>query len=158
MTFIVHDAKDGAPIEGAVVVGLGYSGNGTNAQGFTNVTDIPPGAYLVTVGATGYVSNLSVLDLTSAEVLTDRVNLTPSPGAPPSGWTFRLLPGGFANLWPFLLVPGLLVVGGFVWLSAVRANGRESDPDRLPYRGASEPIEGRPPSTGRPGPKLRTGR
>jgi len=155
VTFIVHDATTGDPIDGATVLGLGGLAGTTNASGYDNVTDVPPGAYVVTVSAAGYLSNTSVLDLASAETRTDRVNLTPAPGTAPPAWSFSLVPGGIVDLWAFLLVPPLLIVGGFVWVSAARAAGREKGMDPAPAfrkRGPGEPGTRPSPSGEAPAP------
>ena len=113
-----------------------------NTLGFYNATNITPGTYLLEVAAPGYLTNSTQLTLVSYENLTLTVNLTLAPlilGSAGGGWAFNLFPGSLDELWPFLLVPLILVVGGFIVASLLRG-AREEDPAAVP--GPVEPGSG----------------
>ena len=121
--FIVRAASTGAPVAGANISATGVPTVHANAWGYYNVTNLTPGTYYFDVWAPGYLLNVTALTLYSNENLTQVVNLTLAPlvlvnGG--GGWGFNLFPGGVDELWPFLLVPLLLVVGGFVFASVLR--------------------------------------
>ncbi len=130
------DARSHAPIPGGNV-SIGYlPGRQTTDAGWANFTDIlPPGRYVVTGVASGYLSNSTTVDLTYRTLLSRlTLNLTPlsacSPLAPcpggPNGTTgpFALLPPGGLSLYLILLAPLFLAVAGAAYAVYLRQNAR----------------------------------
>lgn len=127
--FHIRDAQSGEPIAGANVTDSIALAGRTDGSGFFNATNLTPGTYLFTESAPGYLSNVTQLTLRSSENLTLVVNLTRAPLGPASGWTFNLFPAGLGDLWAYLAVPLLFVVGGLVYASALRSSRRDDVPD-----------------------------
>lgn len=163
LNMIVQDASTGRPISGANVTTIpGGTRGRTDGAGWYNQTDLVPGFYSFTVIAQGYYPNVTGRQLAMSTNVTMIVNLTAEPSAMVvgGGWTFSLFPGTLDELWPFLLIPALLVVGSVVFASVLRGWREEAEPlprtraaDRPADEGSSpaEPVRsaGAPP---RPGP------
>jgi len=157
LSLLVRDRSTGAPIPVANVTIVSLIAGHANEWGYYNDTDIPPGIYVLEVSAPRYLENATTLDLVSAENLSMTVNLTllPLVLVVSTGWGFNLFPGGLGELWPFLLVPFLLVLGSFVFASVLR--GERDGEGSAPVAGAvdsdgekGDAVAGRPaePSSG----------
>jgi len=140
ISFLVRSAATLAPIPGANVSILRFALGRTDLLGFFNVTQIPPGVYDVTASAPGYLTNTSVFLFTILERATVPINLTPLaiPGPYQAASLF-----GSASLWPLLLVPAVLAVGGVLFTTMTRS-------DRSEEEGGSVPTERRPSSRAPP--------
>ncbi|MGD0588994.1 MAG: carboxypeptidase regulatory-like domain-containing protein [Thermoplasmata archaeon] len=143
---LVRSAETGGPIPAAnVSFGNGVNGQ-TNASGEFNAT-LPPATYIILVIATGYVPNATTVTLVSHENRTVVVNLTLSPLVVTlGGWPFALFPSGLGDLWPFLALPALLVVGAFVYVSVLRTRVEEEqvEPPKIsgpPTDGSGTPTD-----------------
>jgi Carboxypeptidase regulatory-like domain/Galactose oxidase, central domain len=139
--FRVRDQYSGDPIPGANVTSSLLPSGETDARGYYNATNIAPGVYHFTISAGGYLPNSTELALYSTENLTETVNLTPTfrlvSGA--AVWGFNLFPGNTGQLWPFLLLPVLLLLGCFVFASARRgAREEESASGTIPLEPAAD--------------------
>jgi len=149
---LVRDRSTGDPILGANVTVLPALLRGhSNVWGYYNATNIPPGTYTFLVSASTYISNSTTLSLASHDNRSVTVNLTRAPVVAVSGpgWGFNLFPGGSDDLWPFLLLPLVLVVGSFVFASMLRGVREEEEP--APRTGPADPATGgRPDDTGGP--------
>lgn len=144
--FLIHDGSSGAAIAGANVTDRASVHGLTNVWGYYNVTNLQPGTYFFQVSAPRYLPNSTVVTVHSNDNLTVVVNLTLGPlilGSEPT-WAFNLFPGGLDQLWPFLLIPLLLVVGSFVFASILRAARAEEA--SVPVRnGAKDATTPKPP-------------
>lgn len=135
VTFIVRDQRTAAPIDGANVTVNSTIKGQTNDRGYYIATDLTPGVYDFVVVAPGYEPNTTGANLAASENLTLVVNLTAEPVGPGVGsgggaWPFNLFPGSLDELWPYLLLPALLVVGAFVTASILRgARDEEETPE-----------------------------
>ena len=137
----IVDRATGDPIPGANVTALGLFKSHANDWGYYNATNLTPGTYVFQFSAPRYLLNATAFTLVSAENLTTTVNLTLEPVylVTGTGWGFNLFPGGLEQLWSFLLVPFLLVLGSFVFASVLR--GAREGEGRSPAKGAVEPEE-----------------
>ena len=153
ITFIVRDAITHRPIRGANVTDPPVINGNTDPQGYYYATNLPPARYDVEVFAPLYFANTTSITLLSAANDTLYVNLTPAPILTRSGgWGFNLFPGDLAQLWPFLLLPLLLIVGAFVFAAALRGH-REEETARPPPETSDRPEVRdalQSPSVGRP--------
>ena len=127
LSLVVVDRATGDHIAKANVTLLSVFIGHANDWGYYNATNISPGTYVLEVSAPRYFENATALTLSSAENRTMTVNLTLEPVyiVVGTGWGFNLFPGGLAQLWPFLLVPLLLVLGSFVVASVLRGSRDE---------------------------------
>ncbi len=125
--FLVRDRVTGEPIVGANITAALVPPGQTNRTGEYNATGLAPGFYLFYIEATGYVPNSSSLELYSTENLTQIVNLTPTfiPVLGHAIWHFNLFPGSLAEVWPFVLLPVLVLLGTFALLSVLRGSREE---------------------------------
>ncbi len=120
--------------------------------GFSNDT-LPPSNYSAIVWRFGYYPNgsLGVVPVRSYGVHDYTVNLTPTPpqnGTGPGLNPYSLFPPGVPAVWPFLVVPALLLLAGVGYLALTRS-------DRLPAprpTPVSAPSELRPPPSPPPRP------
>ena len=132
---LVRDGTSKAPIDGANLTVLPVLLKGhSNAEGFYNATNLTPGTYTFVVSASGYIPNSTTLTLESGDNRTLTVNLTRATEFAVSGpgWGFNLFPGGSGDLWPFLLLPLVLIVGSFVFASMLRGVREEEGPTPAP--------------------------
>jgi len=136
----VRDSSSGDPIGGADVSFVNGPSGRANGSGDFNTT-VAPGTYTVIVSSPAYVSNSTTLHLAAHENFSSIVNLTPLPTVPLGGGSFRLLPAGLSDLWPFLVLPVLLVVGVFVYAAVLRATNRNDDAVTTP------PVERKDPDS-----------
>ena len=127
--FLVRDRLTGDPIVGANITASLVPPGQTNRNGTYNETGLAPGFYQFYFSATGYLPNSSSLELYSTQNLTQVVNLTPAyiPVLGHAIWHFNLFPGSLAQVWPFVLLPVLVVLGTFALLSVLRGS-REEEP------------------------------
>jgi len=124
IAFLVRSATRLVPIFGANVSVSGYTSGQTDLFGFFNVSEIPPGTYVVTASATGYVSNTSIFQFYVLENATIPINLTPFVLAAPHP---SASPAGSGSLWTLLLVPVVLAVGGVLYTATTRSDRPEED-------------------------------
>lgn len=78
---IVSDASTGAPLEGAQVTVAGQVGVftvATDSNGKYGVVDLPAGAYLISVQATGYYVNTTQMGVVAGVVSSGDVTLKPA--------------------------------------------------------------------------------
>ncbi len=143
LAFLVEDASDLRPIAGANVTVATWGAGRTDAEGYYNASQVPPGVYVVSASAVGFYTNTSVFTFYSYENATVPINLTPivyvSP--PPSHSVFQFLAGNPNALWALLLVPAVLALGGFVYLAATRGGRAEYEEPTSPLRDRSEAAE-----------------
>lgn len=124
--FIVRAQSTGQGVGAANITDPGVLSVRANAWGYFNATNLAPGNYYFEVSAPGFLANDTPVILLSNENLTLLVNLTRLPFVPGGPtWPFNLFPGGLDQLWPFLLVPLLLVVGALVFASVLRGEREE---------------------------------
>lgn len=148
--FLVLDAKTGHPISGANVTLAAGLGGRTNASGKYNTT-VPAQTYIVLVTDPLYITNSTVLTLLPGENVSRTVNLTLAPPALTVGaWAFNLFPGSLTDLWPFLFLPFLLILGAYVYATALRASNRDEDPLALAKVAGPKPTV--PPAPADPAP------
>ncbi len=143
ISFRVQNSVSLAPISDATVSISNLGSGVTNASGYFNVSGIAPGSYVVSTSAVGYESNVTVLTFAFYENATVPINLTPLvPVSPsPSHDLFQFLSGNPGALWALLIVPGLLALGGFVYLMATRAGRDDDETEEVePAPGASDPA------------------
>jgi hypothetical protein len=146
ISFLVRASTNLTPIVRANVSIANYRNGVTGPGGYFNLTEVPAGTYVVTAVAPGYYANTSVFTFTFYENATVPINLTPhmSAAVPPSHNLFQFLGSNAGALWALLLVPGLLALGGFVYLAVTRATRGYDELGRGPVRdsaGAEPPPE-----------------
>jgi hypothetical protein len=144
ISFLVRSATLLVPILGANVSVLGYGTGRTDLFGFFNATEIPPGIYVVTASATGYVLNTSIFRFYVQEKATIPINLTPLVLTAQHHSTS---PVGSGSLWMLLLVPAVLAVGGVLYTATTRSDRPEEDGENVLAEGRSGP---RAPPPGSP--------
>ncbi|HKN07417.1 MAG TPA: carboxypeptidase regulatory-like domain-containing protein [Thermoplasmata archaeon] len=125
--FSVRDQRTGDPIVGANITAPLVPNGQTDRTGTYNATGLAPGFYHFYISAPGYLPNSSSLELYSTENLTVIVNLTSTHNLVLGRaiWQFNLFPGSLAQVWPFVLLPVLVLLGTFALLSMLRGSREE---------------------------------